>query len=242
MKKSILLLVLSVLSFTINTNAQRSSSNKIKGNGKVITEKRTTPEYDGINVSGFFDVVLISGTEGAIAIKGEENLLPYIKVEVEGNILKIYTEKNIHFNTMKSVVLTVPFEKISSVSLSGSGDVTSKSTIVSPTFKAKLSGSGDLTLDVKTTDFETNLSGSGDVVLTGSSDNFVSKTSGSGDVDAVNLTTKNANLTISGSGDMKANCSESLFARVSGSGDITYKGNPKTKDTKVNGSGEISKI
>lgn len=239
MKKSIQLVVFSALFFTTIASAQWS---KIKGNGKVVTEKRTTAGYDEINVSGFFDVVLISGTEGAISIQGEENILPYIKVEVEGNILKIYTEKNVNIDTKKDIVLTVPFEQISFVSLSGSGDVMSKNTIVSPTFKAKLSGSGDLTLDVKTADFESNLSGSGDVILTGSSDNFVSKTSGSGDVDAVNLVTKNANLTISGSGNMKVNCTESLVARVSGSGDIEYKGDPQKKDTKVSGSGDISKI
>ncbi|MDR6844282.1 head GIN domain-containing protein [Flavobacterium granuli] len=239
MKKSVLLVVFSALFFTTIANAQWS---RIKGNGKVITEKRTTAGYDEINVSGFFDVVLVSGTEGAISIQGEENILPYIKVEVEGNILKIYTEKNINIETKRDIVLTVPFEQISFVSLSGSGDVKSKNTIVGSKFVAKLSGSGDLTLDVKTTDFESNLSGSGDVVLTGSSDNFVSKTSGSGDVDAINLTTKNANLTISGSGDMKVNCSQSLFARVSGSGDIQYKGDPQTKDTKVSGSGDISKV
>lgn len=241
MKKSILLVVFSALFFTTIANAQWSN-NKVKGNGKVITEKRTTAGYDEINVSGFFDVVLVSGKEGAISIQGEENLLPYIKVEVEGNVLKIHTEKNVNISTNKNIVLTVPFEQISFVSLSGSGDVKSKNTIVSSNFKAKLSGSGDLTLDVKATDFEASLSGSGDVVVTGSSDNFVSKTSGSGDVDAVNLVTKNANLTISGSGDMKVNCSESLIARVTGSGDIIYKGNPESKDTKVSGSGEISKM
>ena len=238
MKNSILLFVLGTLCLTANGNAQ----NKIKGNGKVITEKRTTTGYDEINVSGFFDVVLVSGTEGAITIQAEENLLPYIKVEVQGNVLKIYNEKNINVETKKNIVLTVPFEQISALTLSGSGDITSKNTIVSPTFKAKLSGSGDLTLDVKSSDLDFALSGSGDIVLTGSSDSFTSKTSGSGDVDAVNLATKKANLSISGSGDMKVNCSENLFARVSGSGDIHYKGNPQIKDTKVNGSGEISKI
>jgi hypothetical protein len=156
--------------------------------------------------------------------------------------LKIYTEKNINIDTNKEIILTIPFEKISFVSLSGSGDLKSKNTIIGTKFTAKLSGSGDLNLDVKTTDFEANLSGSGDVVLTGTSDSFISKISGSGDVDAVNLATKNANLTISGSGDMKVNCSQSLYARVSGSGDISYKGNPEIKDTKVSGSGEISKI
>jgi hypothetical protein len=238
MKKSIQLMALSALFFTTIVNAQT----RVKGNGKVITENRTTAGYDEIHVSGFFDVVLVSGKEGAITIQGEENLLSYVKVDVEGNVLKIHAENNVNISTNKNIVLTVPFEQISYVSLSGSGDVKTKNTIVSSVFKAKLSGSGDLTLDVKATDFEANLAGSGDVVLTGTSDNFVSKTSGSGDVDAVNLTVKNANLTISGSGDMKVSCSQSLYARVSGSGDIAYKGDPKTKDTKVSGSGEISKI
>jgi len=241
MKNVVQLIVLSVLLISTICNAQWSKKS-IKGNGKMITEKRTTAGYDEINVSGFFDVVLVSGQEGAITIQGEENLLPYVKVEVEGNVLKIYSEKNVTINTNKGVVLTVPFEQISSVSLSGSGDLKSKNTIVCPNFKAKLSGSGDLNLDVKATDSDASLSGSGDVVLTGNSDNFTSKISGSGDVDAANLVTKNSNLTISGSGDMKVNCSQNLYARVSGSGDVAYKGDPKSKDTKVNGSGEISKM
>jgi hypothetical protein len=239
MKKTLQLIILGALSVTATGHAQW---NKIKGNGKIVTEKRTTVDYDGISVSGFFDVVLVSGKEGTITVKGEENLLPYIKVEVKDNVLNIYSEKNINISTNEDIILTVPFEQISAVSLSGSGDVKSKNTIVAKIFKTKLSGSGDLTLDVKATDFEANLSGSGDVVLTGNSDSFTSKISGSGDVDAVNLITKKANVTISGSGDMKVNCSESLYARVSGSGDIAYKGNPQSKDTKVNGSGEISKI
>ena len=90
MKKSILLIVLVALSVTTAAHAQWS---KIKGNGKIVTEKRTTSEYDEINVAGFFDVELVSGKEGAIIINAEENLLPYIKIEVKDNILKIYTGK-----------------------------------------------------------------------------------------------------------------------------------------------------
>ncbi|WP_281638341.1 head GIN domain-containing protein [Flavobacterium marginilacus] len=239
MKKSLELILLGTFLVTVIGYAQGS---KIKGNGKIVTEKRATAEYDQISVSGFFDVVLVSGKEGVITITGEENILPYVKVEVKDNVLQIHVEKNMSISTKKNLVLIVPFEQISAVSLSGSGNVESKSNIVASSFKAKLSGSGDLKLDVNATDFEINLSGSGDVVLSGNSDNFNSKMSGSGDIDATNLITKKANLTISGSGDMIVNCSDSLYARVSGSGDIAYKGNPASKDTKVNGSGEISKI
>lgn len=244
MKKLIQSIVLIALFVTAIGHAQGSSNSTIKGNGKVITEKRTTSEYDEIKVSGFFDVNLVSGKEGAIIIRGEQNLLPYIKIEVEDNVLKIHTEnnKNIRTSNGKDVVITVPFETISAISLSGSGDVKTQNQIVADKFLAKLSGSGDLTLAVKATTFESNLSGSGDIIYSGTSDSFKSTLSGSGDIDAMNLVTKNTDATISGSGDMKVFCSESLKARVSGSGDIEYKGNPKTKDTKVSGPGEISKI
>jgi hypothetical protein len=79
------------------------------------------------------------------------------------------------------------------------------------------------------------------MVLTGKTENFNSNLNGSGDIDAGDLKAKNAKITVSGSGDSKVFCSESLHARVSGSGDIEYIGDPKKKDTKVNGSGAISK-
>jgi hypothetical protein len=242
MKKSIQLLVCSVFFLSTVANAQWSKE-RIKGNGKVVTNTRSTATYDDIKVMGSFDVDLVAGKEGTITVKSEENLQQYIKVEVEGNVLKIYTEKNKNISSSmgKNIQLTIPFEKISSVTLSGSGDVRSKSTIKSDSFSAKLSGSGNLNLDVDATSFNLAVSGSGDVVLKGSTETFTTKLSGSGDIDSDTLKAKNVDITISGSGDSKVFCSENLKARVSGSGDIQYKGDPKTKDTKVSGSGSISK-
>lgn len=243
MKKSIQLLVCSLLFSSTIAHAQWSSNDRMKGNGNVITENRKTSEYDEIKVSGFFDVDLIAGAEGNITIKGEENLLSSIKIEVENNVLKIYTEKNKNISPSngKNIQITIPFEKISAVSLSGSGDVRTKNIIKSDNFSAQLSGSGDLNLDVEAANFDLGLSGSGDVVLKGTTKSFTSKLSGSGDINASELKSKNSDLSISGSGDMKVFCSEFLKARVSGSGDIQYSGDPKTKDTKVSGSGDISK-
>lgn len=242
MKKSIQLLVCSVFFLSTIANAQWSKT-RVKGNGKIVTKNRSTTSYDEIKVSGFFDVDLVAGKEGSITVKAEENLMPYIKVEVEGNVLKVYTEKNTNISASggKTIQITIPFEKISSVTLSGSGDVRSKNTIKSDTFSAALSGSGDLNLDVDSTTFDLAVSGSGGIVLKGNTGNFTTKLSGSGDIDAAGLKAKNVDFTISGSGDSKIFCSENLKARVSGSGDIQYLGNPKTKDTKVSGSGSISK-
>lgn len=221
MKKSILLLVCTVFLLSFNTKAQ----NKIKGNGKVVTETRTTGDYDGIKISGFFDVNLVAGKEGKITIKGEENLLSSIKVEVKDNTLKIYVEsfKNIRPSSGKDIEITVPFEKISEVSLSGSGNIQSKDVIKNDKLSAKLSGSGNFNLAIDSNEFELNLSGSGNVHLKGTADNFITKLSGSGDIDAGSLKSKNVDVNVSGSGNSKVTCNEKLTARVSRTGTLNMQ-------------------
>lgn len=240
MKKSVQLLVCGAFLIVSLSNAQ---SEKIKGNGKIVTETRSTADYDAIKVSGFFDVDLVSGKEGKISIKGEENILAAIVVEVEDNTLKIYVKRNTNVrpSTGKKVELTIPFEKISQLNLAGSGDIESKSTIKNDAFTAKLTGSGNFNLAIDSNTLELDLSGSGNVRLKGTADNFTTKLSGSGDIDAADLKSKNVNVNVSGSGNSRVNCNESLTARVSGSGDIKYSGNPEKRDVKVSGSGNISK-
>ena len=244
MKNSIKLFVSCSLLLTTMTYAQWTSNQKIKGNGKFITENRSTAFYDEIAITGFFDVELVAGKEGNITVKGEENLVPLIKIEVVNQVLKISTEKNKYFTSSKGkqIVIVVPFEGINQVSLTGSGDVITKNSIKSKTFAVKLIGSGDMNLAIESNDIEINLSGSGDIQLSGTTVNLDTNLNGSGDIDTSNLKATNAKATVSGSGDTTIYCSDTLYARVSGSGDIDYKGNPPKKDVKVSGSGTISKI
>lgn len=242
MKKSILLLAATTV-FFINNTVTAQDKNKISGNGKVVTETRTTGDYDGIKISGFFDVELVAGKEGKIILKGEENLLSAIKVEVQDNDLKIYVERftNIRPSSGKRIQVTVPFEKISELSLAGSGDIQSKDFIKNEKLSVKLSGSGNFSLPVDTNNLDLNVSGSGNIRLKGTANTFSTKLSGSGDINASDLKSKIVDANVSGSGNSKVTCNESLTARVSGSGNIKYTGNPEKRDVKVSGSGSISK-
>ena len=244
MKKLTLLIAVCTLFLAMNAQAQWSSKNKIKGNGNLITETRKTATYDQVKVAGFFDVDLVSGKEGVILLEGEGNLLPHVKIEVEGNVLKIFTDKNSNISTSngKTIRITVPFEVISAVELVGSGDVVSQHTIKAESFTAKLTGSGDLKLAVDAQSTAIILAGSGDIAITGTTESLMSKLSGSGDLTTTNLKAKIAQVTVAGSGDLTLFCSENLTARVTGSGSIKYKGNPEKRDTNVSGSGSISKI
>ncbi|EJF99279.1 head GIN domain-containing protein [Flavobacterium sp. F52] len=240
MKKSILLLAF-ILCTISNINAQDKI--KLQGNGKVVSETRSTGDYDGVKIAGFFDVDLVSGKEGKITIKGEENLLSAIKVEVEDKSLKIYVEKGTQIRTSSGnkIQVTVPFEKISELSLAGSGDIQSKDVIKNDNLAVKLAGSGNLTLPVDTNNLELHVSGSGNIHLKGTATKLTTKLSGSGDIDASSLKSKIVEANVSGSGNSKVTCDESITARVAGSGNIKYIGNPEKRDVKVSGSGTITK-
>ena len=223
------------------TNAQ-----KIKGNGNIVTIERSTDDYDAIAVSGWFNVILVDGQEGKLSIEGDENLLEYIKTEVKEGKLVIKVKKgyNLQPSSWKKdggIYVTVPVESVNEVTLSGSGDIVGKKTISTSEFSTNMSGSGDITLDVESKTLSASMSGSGDINLSGTTEVFDVQISGSGDIEAYDLIADTVDASISGSADIKVTANKMLKARVSGSGDIHYRGDATKLDTKSSGSGDITR-
>ncbi len=240
MKKIATLSLVALL--TISCNAQWGKG--IRGNGNVVTVDRTTTDYDAISISGFFDVDLVDGNEGELTLKGEENLLEYIKTEVKNGKLVIKVEKGVNLRPSprgQGIHITVPVESVNAVTLSGSGDIVGKKTIKTNSFETNISGSGDITLAVEANAITATMSGSGDITLSGSTTDLEVRVSGSGDIKAYELEADNVYATVSGSADIRVTANEMIKARVSGSGDIRYRGNPKKIDSRSSGSGDISK-
>ena len=235
--KSKIILVVSILFITGCTAQNRG---RVKGNGNVIHKTKDVGSFEKIGVSGAFDIYLVKGKEGHLDIKIEDNLLPYLVTEVDNGQLKIKWKKGTNISTRKGVVITVQFKSINGVGLTGSGDIVSKDLIKADHFKAAVSGSGDIDLEVESNSLRAAVSGSGDIVLKGSTKSFDAAVAGSGDISAFHLKSDNAEVKVSGSGDVELTVKNELKARVSGSGDISYKGNPKIQDVKVSGSGDVS--
>ncbi len=238
MKKT-LTITLALLTVAISTAQWK----RVKGNGNTVTVERSVGEYDRVALAGWFDVELVNGKEGELTLKGESNLLDYIKTEVKDGKLTIKQKKGINLkpsNWNEGILITVPVESVSGVSLSGSGDIVGKTVLKSDNFKTSISGSGDISLEVEAKSLDASMSGSGDLRLSGRATDFEVSVSGSGDIRAYDLEADFVEAQVSGSADIKVTAKEMLKARVSGSGDISYKGNPKKIDTKSSGSGDIS--
>ncbi|MFC4690000.1 head GIN domain-containing protein [Dokdonia genika] len=215
----------------------------VKGNGELETITRNVGDYDEISVAGFFDVTLVAGNEGEITIEGESNLLEYIETEVNGDRLtiKVKNKQNLKTSWGKDIKIRVPFRDLNQVSLSGSGEIMSTDVIKANNFRVSVSGSGDINLVVEASSTESRVTGSGDLVLRGSTRDHETSVTGSGDLEAGRFKADNVDAKVTGSGDIRVSCEKSIRARVTGSGDIEYVGNPTKQDTKVSGSGDISR-
>jgi len=232
--KSAALLFILTLSFGC------SYAQKVKGNGKSINKSRNVGSFDGVGVAGSFDVFLVEGNEGKLDITVEENLEPYLITEVKNGNLKIKWKSGMNIRTSSKTTITVHFKNISSLAMAGSGDIVGKDKIKSNSLDLAIAGSGDIEVDMAVGRLETAISGSGDMELSGTATEFEAAVSGSGDIEAYDLKVEKAELRISGSGSIGANVEKEITARVSGSGDIKYKGQPRIEDIKVSGSGNVS--
>ena len=211
----------------------------VAGSGKEVAIARKIGSFSELRVDSSVDVTAHQGSGQAVTVHADDNIEPMIETVVEGDALVIRMKKGKNFHTRHKVVVDVEFTTLTATRQHASGDLRITS-ISGPRLESSIAGSGDLQIDnAKLGSFSVSVAGSGDVAISGSADDARFAVAGSGDIDAAHFAARRVSVSISGSGDARLNASESLDARVAGSGDVTYTGHPKDVSRRVSGSGSI---
>jgi hypothetical protein len=215
----------------------------IQANAQAVKECTVT-SFDEVNFEGSARWILIpSGEEKVIIESKSEDVFDYIDIKQNAGELTINTtdkQKNIT-QLFKSVTIKVYFKSLQSVSLSGTGSVITDKCIEANKLTLKLSGSGNMDLGVKCSQFEGYMYGTGELEVSGNADKAVVKVDGVGGFDGYEMITNNMNVTVSGVGGAKVNATKTLTATINGVGSIRYKGDPEKKNFNTNGLGAIKK-
>ena len=103
----------------------------------------------------------------------------------------------------------------------------------------KCTGSGGADIEIRANLVDVVLTGSGGAVLRGSADKMEARVTGNGGLKAADFPVRDADITLTGSGDAEVRVSGDLDARTSGSGSITYHGEPAHLDFQGSGSGKL---
>jgi Putative auto-transporter adhesin, head GIN domain len=191
------------------------------GSGNVVSESRTVSGFTKIDLSGAGDVIIEQNGNEALTIEAEANLMPKLTSEVVDGTLRLGEKSNLTIHLTKPVTYRVSMKDLTGLMISGSGTVTAAK-ITSPRLAVDINGSGKVTVG-------------------GTVDNQDLMISGSGAYQAKDLQTKITTVKISGSGDASVSVSDSLDIQMSGSGKLTYYGNPPQVTQQISGSGRVSK-
>ena len=162
---------------------------------------------------------------------------------MDGNELKIDTKDGYRLRPNKGIKIYISSPNFSKVRLSGSGDIISQNRITGKDkIELAVSGSGNIKVDLDAPAVDAEMSGSGNINLSGMAKHFEGKLSGSGNISAMDLKTEETEIRISGSGNADVFASEKLNVKVTGSGDVRYKGGAQQVSSNITGSGSVKKV
>ena len=212
----------------------------LRGDGDIVQETRNEKDFTGLNVSVEGKVNVKLGTDFKVEVQAEENLLPYLKTEVEAGELHVYFSRNVRDVDGLEVSVTMP--ALESMQLAGSAELVTDGVFEGAKLDLSVSGSGETRLNFIDYDaLKVHLSGSGYIELKGTAGEMEAHLSGSGGIMALQCPVREADIHVSGSGSAKVDVAEKLTAHISGSGEVLYEGDPEV-ESEISGSGKVKKL
>jgi len=220
-----------------------TSCQKLIGEGPVVNETRTTPNFSGVLFKIPGTLYYIEGAVYKVELQSQQNILDEIETIMSGTGLVIrFKHSNTRLKSGEDIVVNITAPALTKLEVHGSGDIQAQSSFDPASLRLLVSGSGNIHVaDVVTNSMDAGISGSGRIIVgDGATGNQSLEISGSGEMDFGNLVAQHEDSHISGSGTMKLSVDQTLYVKISGSGSVRYRGNPVVTSS-ISGSGSVSK-
>ncbi len=180
-----------------------------KSHGADVTETYDFEGFERIALGGVYKMNVTVGPDYSITLSGDSQLMDDVNVYLDGSELNLDTKNNKkkrkQHNNGITADITLP--KLSALSVAGvaSGDITG----------------------VDADDFDLSVSGVAEVNIDGTCKSLKARVSGVGELDARDFKCSNADVSLSGVGEMSVYASSSVDVRASGVGEVVVYGKPE---------------
>jgi hypothetical protein len=219
-----------------------------------VTKKTIeVPEFKSIYVNSNYTVYLKQTNKQEVTVEALTEIFTLTDIKVENGILLVNVERkpdnpnksiwakidDIKLNpTMK---LYVSVKNINDLQVNGGGKIISENSIAASTMNLAVNGGGSMDVDIKGETVKAEVSGSGSLSLRGYATTIDAVVSGSGSINGFNCPLETAKVKVTGSGLCELNVTTNIDATVLGSGQVKHKGNTKTAQKKIYGSGIVDR-
>ncbi|CAN5308019.1 head GIN domain-containing protein [soil metagenome] len=194
-------------------------SKDIVGKDQPKSEIRNVTDFNAVNISGSYNVVIQVGANQNVSVTSNPNLLPYITTHVKGNTLYVDHKSSFALKPTGMQTINITVKNVKQIELDGANSL-----------DAQGINSDDLTL---------KFNGTTKGGLAGIVKDVKLATTGDANIDAQKLVAEKVKVDISGSANIMLNVTKKIDATIMGSGKVQYIGKPQVSQ-KIMGSGEIT--
>ncbi len=211
------------------------------------------PEFKGIYVNSNYTVYLKQTNKQEVTVEALTEIFSVSDIKVVDGILMVNIERkpespnkslwakidDIKLNpTMK---LYVTMKNIEDLQVNGGGKIIAENSLATGNIKLAVNGNGSMDIDLKGDIVKADVTGSGSIALRGYATTLEALISGAGTINGFNCPMDNAKIKVSGSGICEVNVTNTIDAVIAGSGLVKHKGNTKTTQKKIYGSGSMDR-
>ena len=182
-------------------------------------QARSAPAFTAIQLKGPISIDVQVGRAQAVTVRGTPKFVAMVVTEVVDGELRVYLREKgaTRMSGDPRIIVTVP--ALRSFSMEGAGET--------------------ILRDVKGERFDVNYRGAGSMTISGAVKQLNVQAQGVGEVDARKLVAQDADVNFQGIGSVQIYVSGKLDARVSGMGELSYFGHPRTVNKSVSGIGSV---
>lgn len=194
--------------------------------------------FNKLIISGKMKIVLTQGEKGKIEFETTEELKEKVKLTQKGK--SIFLQGSLGEEDEHIVYITV--KNLEHVTLNGNSEISTVEQIQLKSLKFITSGNSSVSLDLQLDEFELICSGKSDIDLSGTVQDFKCVVSGNTEINAKEFAATNLYFVLSGKGESQVKVLEELKVVISGSGNVSYIGDPQEKSVVQSGSGTVIKL
>ncbi|HJW74921.1 MAG TPA: head GIN domain-containing protein [Thermoleophilia bacterium] len=233
---------------------------EVTGSGTPVTGQHDYAGFSRVQVDNAFAATVTRGDTFAVSVTVDDNLVEYLRVELDGDTLRIGLDSNKRYRDVTLMAeVTMPSLRALEVTGGSTADVTGFAS--QDPLDLQLSGAGkadftdmsagDVSVDVsgaahlsgglEAQELNGDVSGAGQVSLEGSASRAKLEASGAGKLELKDFSVQDVDLQLSGGASAEVRVTRSLNVEASGGAHLDYYGSPTLSKMEVSGGAEVNR-
>jgi len=199
---------------------------RIKGSGVLISEEIVLPYFNSISMNTAGLVSITSGTDQHVEVTVDDNIIEYLSIRVEDEVLVIEVVKDVSLSKFRLTVdamMTV----LRSLVTNSAGSIKGENTFEENQINLMVNSAGSISLDMKANQLNSMINSAGNLFLSGEATHHNTVLSSAGNLSAFDLHSNTTTILLNSAGNAHVTVSELLDVTINSVGCVYYKGHPQ---------------